>query len=299
LNPILGELFLGTYGSSEGSNSSRLYSEQVSHHPPITAYHISTPNNITLTGHNGADLAFKSGSIVVKQTGHAQLIITLPDNTKETFYITLPDLKIQGLLSFAPYVELDKTTYIMSSTGYLATIDYSGKGWVSGHKNSFTATLAKEKTPLYKISGVWTGESTFTALNNPAQKDVPFWNAKSNNPTHVIVPSLEKQTPWESRKVWKYVADAIDKNDVETAGRYKSAIEIGQRKMREEEQRTGEAWKPRFFKWLENDETASQLRAKLAALTGANLNGNVGSWVFSPDEDDRKAIEEGTLFASA
>jgi hypothetical protein len=69
--------------------------------------------------------------------------------------------------------------------------------------------------------------------------------------------------------------------------------------MREEEQRTGETWKPRFFKWVANDEIASELRAKLAALTGVNLNGNVGSWVFAPDEDDRKAVEDGSLFGSA
>jgi oxysterol-binding protein-related protein 9/10/11 len=193
-------------------------------------------------------------------------------------------------------VELDKTTWIVSSTGYLATIEYSGKGWVSGHKNSFTATLAKEKQVLYKIFGQWTGDSTFTSVNNPAQKDVPFWNAKSNAPTHVVVSPVDKQISWESRKIWKNVAEAIDKNDVETAGRYKSAIEIGQRKMREEEQRTGERWQQRFFKWVERDETASELAGKLASLTGSGNGAGVGSWKFEPDEEDRTAIESGKLF---
>ena len=301
MNPILGELFLGTYPVPAGLKPSQLISEQVSHHPPITAYRINTPYNITLTGHNGADLAFKSGSIVVKQTGHAQLVITLPDNTKETFYITLPDLKIQGLISLAPYVELDKTTYIISSTGYISTIDYAGKGWVYGQKNSFTATLSKDKQPLYKVSGQWTGEAVYTVLNNSAQKDIPFWSAKSNNPTHVVVLPTEQQTPWESRKVWKNVAEAIEKNDVDTAGRYKSAIEIGQRKMREDERNTGEVWKQRFFSWIECDDTASALRAELIALTGISLNGNaqVGSWKFAPDEEDSKVIESGKLFEGA
>ena len=299
MNPILGELFLGTYPATSGSKSSQLISEQVSHHPPITAYHINTPYNITLTGHNGADLAFKSGSIVVKQTGHAQLIVTLPDGSKETFYITLPDLKIQGLLSFAPYVELDKATYVISSTGYLSTIEYAGRGWVSGQKNSFNATLSKDKKPLYKISGQWTGESHYTSINNPAQKDIPFWNAKNNNPTHIVVAPLEKQGPWESRRIWEHVADSIEKNDVDTAGRYKSAIEIGQRKMREEEQKVGETWKPRFFTWVEYDETASRLKTELLALTGQSGDGKVGSWIFTPDEEDSKAMQSGTLFEGA
>lgn len=271
----------------------------MSHHPPVTAYRINTPYNITLTGHNGADLAFKSGYIGVKQTGHAQLVITLPDNTKETFYITLPDLKIQGLLALTPYVELDRTTYIISSTGYIATIDYAGRGWVYGKKNSFTATLAKGKDALYKISGQWTGESTYTELNNSAKKDMPFWSATNNSPTHITVTPVDQQTTWESRKVWKNVAESIEKNDVEAAGRYKSAIEIGQRKMREEERNCGETWRQRFFVWLERDEIASGLRAKLLDFAAQIASGDVGSWIFEPDEEDFETIHSGKLFESA
>jgi oxysterol-binding protein-related protein 9/10/11 len=195
-------------------------------------------------------------------------------------------------------VELDRTTYVISSTGYLSTIEYAGRGWVSGQKNSFTATLTKGKDNLlYKISGQWTGESTYTSILHPAQKNVPFWNAKSNSPTHIVVPPTGQQTAWESRKVWERVAEAIDKNDVDTAGRYKSAIEIGQRRMREEETGQGEPWKQRFFRWVEEDGTASGLRDDLEGLTGRKIvGGNVGSWVFKPDEEDQKALETGKLF---
>ena len=276
-----------------------MISEQVSHHPPVTAYHIGTPYNINLTGHNGADLSFKSGNIVVKQTGHAQLVVDLPDGTKERYYITLPELKIQGLITLSPYVELDNKTWIVASTGYWSEIEYKGAGWVYGVKNSFTATLSKEYTPLYKVSGQWTGDSTYSSLTNPAQKDMPFWNAKSNPPSHVHVVPVEKQSPWESRKVWQNVAEAIDKNDIDGAGRYKSAIEIGQRKMREEENANGEVWKQRFFKWVEVDEQASKLREELMSLTGVGMNSRVGSWVFEPDEEDKKEIETGKLFEGA
>jgi oxysterol-binding protein-related protein 9/10/11 len=296
LNPILGELFLGTYIAAPGEKLIELISEQVSHHPPITAYRINTPYNITLTGHNGADLAFKGGSIVVKQTGHAQLVVTLPDNTEEIFYITLPDLKIQGLISFMPYVELDRTTYISSSTGYIATIEYTGRGWIYGQKNSFSATLSKDKKPLYKVSGQWTGESTYSVVDDPEKKDIPFWDARSNNPIHVAVIPIDKQSPWESRTVWKNVAEAIEKNDIDTAGRHKSAIEVGQRKMREEELKAGETWKQRFFVWTDYDETASELRAELVALTGNGMTEEVGSWTFAPDEEDSNMIKSGKLF---
>lgn len=72
--------------------------------------------------------------------------------------ITLPSLHIEGIVYGSPYVELNKNTTITSSTGFVATIDYSGKGWLSGKKNSFTATLSHEgsKEVLYTIDGQWT-----------------------------------------------------------------------------------------------------------------------------------------------
>jgi len=75
--------------------------------------------------------------------------------------ITLPSLHIEGLVTGSPFVELNKKSYIYSSTGFTATVDYSGRGWIpgSGKKNSFTATLAKDgKKPLYTISGQWSGD---------------------------------------------------------------------------------------------------------------------------------------------
>ena len=57
----------------------------------------------------------------------------------------------------APFVELNKSSTIHSSTGYIAKIDYSGRGWVTGRKNTFSATLTKEgsKDILYMIDGQW------------------------------------------------------------------------------------------------------------------------------------------------
>ena len=53
------------------------------------------------------------------------------DAYNESYLITLSALHIEGLITGSPYVELNSSTYIQSSTGYTARIDYSGKGWVS------------------------------------------------------------------------------------------------------------------------------------------------------------------------
>ena len=58
----------------------------------------------------------------VKQIGHAMLTVKLPGGEEEKYLITLPRLVIAGLLLGSPYIELSETSWIASSTGYLATV---------------------------------------------------------------------------------------------------------------------------------------------------------------------------------
>src|SRR5260370_41224567 len=94
--------------------------EQVSHHPPITAYYIANPSRgVTLEGHNAQKTSFSGelqppcllpirnirstgGNIIVKQVGHATLTVSLPDGAKEDYLITLPRLRIEGLWHGSP-----------------------------------------------------------------------------------------------------------------------------------------------------------------------------------------------------
>lgn len=85
------------------------------------------------------------------------------DEYDEDYFITLPSLHIEGLISGSPFVELNSQTYIQSSTGYTAKIDYSGRGWLSGKSNSFTATIYpqdKKKEVIYTVDGQWNGSFT-------------------------------------------------------------------------------------------------------------------------------------------
>jgi hypothetical protein len=136
LNPFLGELFLGRWEDDVGVT--QLVSEQVSHHPPVTAYSIwNEKHGVRLQGYNAQKASF-SRTINVRQVGHAVLHLDAYD---EDYLITLPSLHIEGLITGSPYVELNKSTYIVSSSGYTSRIDYSGKGWVSGTRNSLSAVV--------------------------------------------------------------------------------------------------------------------------------------------------------------
>lgn len=97
--------------------------EQVSHHPPITAYVIENKTKgLTLTGHSAQKTSFSSGAIIVKQIGHAILTIDLGEGKKEEVLITLPKLRIDGLWYGSPYIELWDKSNIQSSSGWSSVV---------------------------------------------------------------------------------------------------------------------------------------------------------------------------------
>ncbi|KAJ3490019.1 hypothetical protein NLJ89_g11473 [Agrocybe chaxingu] len=62
LNPVLGEVFYGTWPDKHGIGTTELLVEQVSHHPPITAYVIENKSKgLRLVGHNAQKTSFSCG----------------------------------------------------------------------------------------------------------------------------------------------------------------------------------------------------------------------------------------------
>ncbi|RDL42225.1 putative KES1-involved in ergosterol biosynthesis [Venustampulla echinocandica] len=285
LNPFLGELFLGKWVDDAGTTE--LVSEQVSHHPPVTAYHISNDKHgVSLQGYNAQKASF-ARTIYVKQIGHA--VYSIPA-FNETYLITLPNLHIEGLIFGSPFVELNDKTYITSSSGYTAKIDYSGKGWLSGKKNSFTATLYptdKEKEILYTISGQWNKSFDIT---EGGKKGGVIGSYDAETPTTaLIIAPLEEQGPLESRKAWAKVAAGIAIGDMDVTGVEKSKIEVAQRELRQKERDEGRTWERRYFSLVENDEVLEKLAPSIPGFL-AEPDKTGGVWRF--DEKKASAIAE-------
>lgn len=224
-----------------------------------------------LQGYNAQKASFSS-TILVKQIGHALYTLTPPgSNEKEQYLITLPNLHIESLIYGSPFVELEKSTKIVSSSGYVAKIDYSGKGWLSGKKNTFTASLYKEsegeKKPLYTVEGQWSDK--FTIKDARTKSVVDTWSAKETPVTPLTLAPLEQQDLYESRRAWGDVATNIQKGDMDAVSGYKSRIENAQRELRRAEKDEGREWERRFFKCMDEsaDDAQIQRLAKLVDLT--------------------------------
>lgn len=262
LNPILGELFLGKWPDKNDRGETTLTAEQVSHHPPVTAYHIENRKaGVTLEGHCAQKTSFSGRTIQVKQVGHAILRVKLAGSDKEELYlITLPNLLIEGLWYGAPYVELTGNSYIQSTTGLLTTLSYTGKGYFSGKAHSFKATIGAGGNALYTVEGEWAGVSKYKGKSVSGGSNELFWDASTQR-EEVSVEAVEQQGEMESRKVWKTVAHGIRSGDFETASKDKARIENAQRQKRKDEAAAGTPHQLERFVHLDNDQEYSQLAA--------------------------------------
>jgi len=289
LNPVLGELFYGHWPSIAGSGEQTLVVEQVSHHPPITAYIIENKSKgLALQGHNAQKTTFSSGTIIVKQVGHAVLTVTLPSGSTETHLITLPKLRIEGIWYGSPYVELTEHSYIASSSGYLSVIEYKGKGYFTGKSHSFKASVypplpipasaaGSDELPTPSTTAKYVAEGTWTAKSK--LKDGRMFTDVTGPRTELIVSDISDQDPMETRRLWNEVAKGIRSGDFESASREKSKIENAERQKRKDEAEAGAPWKLRHFVRMESDPEYARL-GKLFKATPPTED----AWVFTRSE---------------
>ncbi|KDQ54554.1 hypothetical protein JAAARDRAFT_398176 [Jaapia argillacea MUCL 33604] len=227
LNPVLGEVFY--------------------------AYYICNPEKgVSLQGHSAQKTSFSGGSIIVKQIGHATLTVTLPNGEKDEYLITLPRLRIDGLWYGSPYIELCETSWIVSASGWVSTIEYKGKGYFSGKSHSYKATLTPPPSsrglPTHIFEGTWHEKSKNV-------KTGELFHDVTGPKEEVSVKPVEEMDEWESRKLWGLVSKGIREGDFELASREKTRIENEQRQRRRDEVAAGTKWELKHFVHVDSDPT--------------------------------------------
>ncbi|RYO93717.1 hypothetical protein DL762_000922 [Monosporascus cannonballus] len=277
LNPFLGEIFLGKWVDDVGTT--KLVSEQVSHHPPATAYRIWNDRyGVQLEGHV-APKAYFSTTINIERKGYSTLHI---DQFNEDHLITMPNAHVEGIATFRIAPELSGTSYIRSSSGYTSRIDYSSKGWFKGESNSFVATLYRgddEPNVLYVLEGTWSG---FYTMKDKRGKVLQTVDLTALRRTPLQVAPIEEQHPLESRRAWQHVANAINENDFLAVGQEKSKIENQQRALRKEENAAGRVWERRYFTRVTEDPVAVTILK--TAGNAVNLGTDDMLWKFDMDK---------------
>ncbi|KAK4185411.1 hypothetical protein QBC35DRAFT_439409 [Podospora australis] len=253
LNAFLGELFLASWTDEEAKATTELVAEQVSHHPPITAMHISDRRNgVRADGYARVEMGF-NGNVNIRQVGHAMVHI---DKYDEDHLVPLPDVKVRGFLGGCLYPEISGQYSVVSGSGYVTEIKFSGEGMMRGKRNSFEAKTYSpgKQSVFYTVTGVWSEGWTVKDARSGEVLEVFDHDAAENDPVPMDLVEEDQQDAFESRKAWGKVLDGLAMGELDVVSREKGRIEKAQREMRAMEQAEGRVWEPLLFKAVKGEE---------------------------------------------
>ncbi|XP_058833218.1 oxysterol-binding protein-related protein 9 isoform X3 [Topomyia yanbarensis] len=277
-NPILGEVFQCHWDTPEmptGDDNSNIevidgpvpwcrkdqltfIAEQVSHHPPISAFYAEHYNKkISFSAHVWTKSKFLGLSIGVHNIG--QGTVTLCDLNEE-YIVTFPNGYGRSILT-VPWIELGGTvTITCPQTGYHADIDFLTKPFYGGKRNKIQGEIysPNDKKSFVSITGEWSGlmEYKFNDGGKPSKFET-FVDVNSIPIFKKKVRSVGEQSEFESRNVWKEVTAGLKMNDIDKATNAKFQVEQKQRVEARERKETSGEWENKYFKavgdsWIYN-----------------------------------------------
>lgn len=298
LNSFLGELFFCEFSDHDLTaekptpSTTRVISEQVSHHPPTTAAYISDDEHgVHAEAYSTQYTSLSGASIMIRQSGHAVIKV---DKYNETYLLPLPDIQARSVLTGSPWPELNDTYKIVSSSGFTAEIKFTGKKMWGGSRNCFDAsiyrTVDSQKKAIFTVSGSW---SSKFSIFNAAGKEIEVFDLADplNQSAPMEVKPLEKQSPWETRRAWAPTFDAIRKADNNAVVKEKSKLENAQRQLRKQEQKEGQQWETMFFSRFDEpadeEDIVEKLFDQLDDHEAERMRGTNGCWRFQKEKEQR------------
>ncbi|OXA65019.1 Oxysterol-binding protein-related protein 9 [Folsomia candida] len=237
----------GLFPWVDDPNALVFYGEQVSHHPPISAFYAEHPRKkISLNAHIWTKSKFLGLSISVQNIGHATL--TLLNGPREDYVLNFPNGYVRSILT-VPWVELGgPVTISCAQTGYNAKVEFMTKLFFSGERNKINAQVfgpEEKKKPFLVVDGEWNGVMSGKWADGRTERG--FVDVNSLKIQTKKTKPIAQQEPYESRRLWKHVTKALKFNDVEGASKAKMAVEDRQRLDAKEREEGKSTWRPRMF----------------------------------------------------
>eukprot|EP00923_Selenidium_pygospionis_P007084 GHVN01012200.1.p1 GENE.GHVN01012200.1~~GHVN01012200.1.p1 ORF type:complete len:682 (+),score=171.94 GHVN01012200.1:230-2047(+) len=153
-NPLLGETF------EHRHNGFRFLCEQVGHHPPTTAYHMSDDDgDFSAYGHVMVKNKFTGKTIEVWTPG--TIHISLPKSAEKDHYtVCRPRMLVHNVIWGKLWVELVGVVVVTNhATGDFSVIEYLKKGWMTSNVHEVRAAVFdKWSRPRFRFGGVWSKE---------------------------------------------------------------------------------------------------------------------------------------------
>ena len=248
-NPLLGETF------ELEKDGFRVISEQVSHHPPISAIHCDH-QEFVFYAHSKVNTSFKGTYLKVKPDGKFHLQI---HRTRDHYVWEKPYTNVNNLIVGKVNVDHHGTMLVENqATGHSVKVQFKKRGWFSKEMHGVSASIhdleGKEK---YTVTGQWssslkieskvTNEEFIAYQMNPPMTNYNFnyhfseFALQLNLPPD-IVPGV---APTDSRR--RPDQRALENGDIELASKEKNRLEEKQRKARKIREESKETWNPVWF----------------------------------------------------
>ncbi|KZO92061.1 Oxysterol-binding protein [Calocera viscosa TUFC12733] len=248
-NPTIGEIFRCRYKYSNGTEGFYV-AEQVSHHPPVSAYFFLSPaNKLLVAGELRPKSRFLGNSVQTIMDGENR--ITLLGTDDGEYVISLPNMFARGILFGKLVFELGDTIDARcEGTGLSGNVEFKTKGFFSGTYNVVKGEVRQGSTTIGEVSGKWSHHLEYKDVKTG---QVRVWFDDLTTPSESLArplcPTEEEQEPYESRRLWAGVTRGIRAGDQGAAQEAKTIIEDNGRKYARAMDEKGNKHQPRFFEF--------------------------------------------------
>jgi len=217
-NPVIGETHLCWVDHGDGELS-EFIGEQVSHHPPVSAFIIrNKKHNLSITGAVTFKVGFGSNCASVLTGGEVTI-----HTGDETYTMTkcVPDMMVNNVIWGEKYlIWHGAVTITCSKNNYVAQIRLSEEN----ARNILEGEILEGENIIYKVTG-HAGQKAF--LTDAAKEDAEeqlFVDISTYKDNTIIYLPEEVHTEFNSLKLWQPVKDAIIDNDLAVADEEKKKL---------------------------------------------------------------------------
>ncbi|KAL1739071.1 hypothetical protein HDZ31DRAFT_49988 [Schizophyllum fasciatum] len=199
-NPVLGEFFRCRYDYSNGTQGFYI-AEQVSHHPPISAFYYTSPeNHVSIIGELRPKSRFLGNSVATQMDGENRVILHGAPEDGD-YVITMPNMYARGILFGKMVLELGDTCKATNENNDIhCDLDFKTKGFFSGTYNAISGRMRHKDREVGEITGRWSHVMEFKDTKT-GKKRVLFDAVKDGqNVAPKWVAPEDQQEPNESRR---------------------------------------------------------------------------------------------------
>lgn len=272
-NSILGEVFqckfpsfsksaAATYPARGGNGERSLVyiAEQVSHHPPVSAFCAEYANLLTVRG-----VYMPKGKMVglncAASIGEGSFVISFPTSGHK-YRVTFPTFYVSGIMAGTPQLEVGGTVTIsdLGQSACNASVEFFRKGWLSGSYDQIHCIIRKSSDPksiVNEFVGTWHGKIFYKKAGSPAISkdahgpiffDPQVYEAEVGG-THRPLAVDCGGHPKQSRAVWAELTPALRAGNAELATAAKTRVEVAQRLERKLLAERGKEHETKYFQF--------------------------------------------------